>query len=428
MKILFLNNFRGFQETFIPFKQVNFLVGENSTGKSSILSLLKLMTLPDFWGNDDFNVEDIELGFFNELVSNNTSDRKNFQLAFHNDEHDRLFKTIKLNYTNQAGSPRLNEIRILFENMNIIFNIGEKQVRYKIKHVEYQCDSLDNFKIWVNDNNFDHIKYTVVAKDQERYSEFNTKFSFIDIKFLLRRTFPKMNSGLARAAFLPVSTWVAPIRTKPKRIYETFKLVYSSEGIHTPHLIKSILSNQLKKIISKETFSETIEKFGKSSGLFDKIEIEYMGKDLSSPFSLNVFLNGFPIKLTNVGYGVGQVLPLLTEILVSNKFRWFAIQQPEVHLHPRAQAALGDFIFDAVKNKSQNFLIETHSDFIIDRFRTRIKTSKTKYSSQVLYFERTKKGNMVSEIEIEEDGQYAEQQPKSFRNFFINEEISLLSL
>ncbi|MBC7486579.1 MAG: AAA family ATPase, partial [Cytophagaceae bacterium] len=80
MKILYLNNFRGFEQTYIPFKQVNFFVGENSSGKSSILSLLKLMSSPQFWNNDDFNISDIELGFFNELVSNTLIGKKSFQI------------------------------------------------------------------------------------------------------------------------------------------------------------------------------------------------------------------------------------------------------------------------------------------------------------------------------------------------------------
>lgn len=99
-----------------------------------------------------------------------------------------------------------------------------------------------------------------------------------------------------------------------------------------------------------------------------------------------------------------------------------------MHLHPRAQAALGEFIYDSVKLSAHNFLIETHSDFILDRFRLKILNSKFKIESQVLFFERTKKGNIVTAIEIEENGQYAENQPKTFRDFFITEELNLLSI
>jgi len=428
MKLLYLNNFRGFQNTVIPFRQVNFFVGENSTGKSSILSLLKLMTNVQFWNNDDFNIADIELGFFNELVSNNITGKKTFQIAFHIDqdtESERPFKTILVNYENKLGAPKLFQIRLLVKNFNILIKVSEKQYRVQIKETNYECNSEESFKTWLKDNDFKNIKYSIFSPTED----FGPRSSFIEIRSFLRTKLPKeLLTGIVRPNFLPFSTWIAPIRTKPKRIYESFKLAYSSEGDHTPLLIKTVLSNQFKKIISKEAFTTALDKFGKNSGLFDKIDIEILGKDLSSPFVLNVYINGYPLKLTNVGYGVGQVLPLLAEILVSYKNRWFSIQQPEVHLHPKAQAALGEFIFDSAKNQNQNFLIETHSDFIIDRFRNKIKQGKSKVETQILFFERTKKGNIVTPIIIEADGQYSEDQPKTFRDFFINEELNLLSL
>lgn len=433
MKILYLNNFRGFQKTFIPFQNVNFFVGENSTGKSSILSLLKLMSHPLFWNNDDFNITDIELGFFNELVSNNLKGKKQFQIAFHSDpEIERPFKTIKANYENNKGEPILTEIRLQIKNYNILINISQKQLRFQIKKTEYECNSLETFQKWIDDNDFKDVKYNIHSTKDDFLpgNSFSSRASFYEIRSYLRKRLPgNINlSGIIRPNFLPVSTWIAPIRTKPKRIYESYKLTYSSEGDHTPLLIKSILSNQFKKTISKEEFAIALEKFGKNSNLFDKIEIENLGKDLTSPFILNVYLNGYPLKLTNVGYGVGQVLPLLAEILVATKGRWFSIQQPEVHLHPKAQAALGDFIFDAVKLHDQNFLIETHSDFIIDRFRSKIRNKKLKATTQILFFERNKNGNIVTPIPIDEVGQYSEIQPKSFRDFFINEELNLLAL
>lgn len=428
MKLLYLNNFRGFQNTIIPFSQVNFFVGENSTGKSSVLSLLKLMSNAQFWNNDDFNIADIELGFFNELISNNIIGKKNFQIGFHYDQDsdsERPFKTVLANYENKLGAPSLFQIRLLIKNFNILIKVSEKQFRFQIKETNYECISQDSFETWIKDSDFTKVKYSVYTPNDD----FGPRVSFFEIRSFLRTKLPKdLLNGIVRPNFLPYSTWIAPIRTKPKRIYESFKLAYSPEGDHTPLLIKSVLSNQFKNIISKDAFSNALEKFGKNSGLFDKIDIQTLGKDLSSPFVLNIYLNGFPLKLTNVGYGVGQVLPLLAEILVANNKRWFSIQQPEVHLHPKAQAALGDFIFESAKLQHQNFLIETHSDFIIDRFRNKIKQGKSKVESQVLFFERNKKGNTVTSINIETDGQYAENQPKSFRDFFINEELNLLSL
>ena len=107
----------------------------------------------------------------------------------------------------------------------------------------------------------------------------------------------------------------------------------------------------------------------------------------------------------------------------------FAIQQPEVHLHPRAQAALGEFIYNIHLAENKNFMIETHSEYLIDRFRINISKNKDKkVNSQVLFFERTDNGNNVHVIEIDDKGRYSEDQPEVFMNFFVKEGLDLLGV
>ena len=407
---------------------MNFLVGENSTGKSSVLALLKLMSTPQFWNNDDFNIVDLELGSFSELLTTKPLDgKKEFQLGFHIDddleERARFTNTFLATYKNEQGSPRLTSIRLFIDSLNILIELRDSQMKVFIKEVKYLISEPEKFKYWIEDSNFKSIPSTIYGRDRNGIN------LFYEIRNALRNTLPSSIkiSGALRPEFLPFPTWIAPIRSKPKRIYESFKLIFSPEGDHTPLLIKHILSNKFKKNISKEAFAKALQKFGSASGLFDKIEIKNLGKEESSPFHLNIFLNKSPIRITNVGYGVGQVLPVLTEILVSFSGNWFSVQQPEVHLHPKAQAALGAFFFEATK-KQKYFLVETHSDFLIDRYRLCLKQNSHSISSQVLFFERTKNGNKVTGISIDKSGQYSENQPNSFRSFFINEELDLLSL
>lgn len=56
-KFIFLDNYRGFTDTLVPIKDVNFLVGENSTGKTSVLAILKLLSPPDFWLQNEFDLK-----------------------------------------------------------------------------------------------------------------------------------------------------------------------------------------------------------------------------------------------------------------------------------------------------------------------------------------------------------------------------------
>ena len=78
MKLLYVNNFRGFSDTFIPVADVNFFVGENSTGKSSIMYLINLLGSPEFWLTQNFNNDEVELGNFKDIVSANADDKTYF--------------------------------------------------------------------------------------------------------------------------------------------------------------------------------------------------------------------------------------------------------------------------------------------------------------------------------------------------------------
>jgi predicted ATPase len=116
-------------------------------------------------------------------------------------------------------------------------------------------------------------------------------------------------------------------------------------------------------------------------------------------------------------------------MLVRNKGAWFAIQQPEVHLHPRAQAALGDLLFQMSELEQKHFVIETHSDFMVDRFRLNMqRTKQHKVKAQILFFERSGDGNKLTIIPIQSDGEYSPEQPKSFRDFFVKEQLSILGI
>ena len=103
------------------------------------------------------------------------------------------------------------------------------------------------------------------------------------------------------------------------------------------------------------------------------------------------------------------------------------MQQPEVHLHPRAQAALGTFFSGLVKEGSRSFVIETHSDFLIDRVRQEI-AAKTLPADHVgiLFFERDGLKTTIHDLRLDEQGNVLNT-PPGYRRFFMEEEMRLLT-
>jgi hypothetical protein len=219
-------------------------------------------------------------------------------------------------------------------------------------------------------------------------------------------------------------TWIAPIRTKPKRIYDGINIGYSPEGEHAPLLLRKSLRSRS----GSQRFAERLRSFGNASGLFETVFAHSFGKGSKDPFELVIRLKGADLNINNVGYGVSQALPLVVEFLTSEKQRVFAVQQPEVHLHPRAQAALGELVFELVKEKRHSFFIETHSDYLIDRFRLSMRSDDDPPPTQMLFFNRTAEGNRVHPLAISRKGLYPTEQPEEFRDFFVKEELRLLDI
>jgi predicted ATPase len=223
------------------------------------------------------------------------------------------------------------------------------------------------------------------------------------------------------------STFLAPIRAKPQAIYSGGKKDFSTEGSHIPFMIKDVFfdRNRYPAYIKK-----MLDDYGKESGLFDSLDVKRFGNDKTDPFELLIKKGESNYKISIVGYGVSQILPIIMEMLQS-KNGLFSIQQPEVHLHPKAQSAFGGFLYQVARHEKGTItVIETHSDYIIDRFRYRMKESENKIPAQVLFFRNNGKHNIITSIKIQDDGKYDAKSEalEDFRSFFIDESFRLMEI
>ena len=106
--------------------------------------------------------------------------------------------------------------------------------------------------------------------------------------------------------------------------------------------------------------------------------------------------------------------------------RTFLLQQPEVHLHPRGQAALASLFVDSASNRRHQFLIETHSDYIVDRIRICVRRRQIAPEDvSILYFEPRGNAVTIHNLTLDEDGNL-EGAPPGYRAFFARETDALL--
>ncbi len=428
MPILYVDNYRGFKDTYIPLKDVNFFVGENSTGKTSILSLIKILSSFEFWFFNSFNTTEITLGTFDEMVNKG---QKSFSIGFLG-ENPKLFPNISeavyMSFINHDGLPFISEFSYIRNNYNIkIFfkNVLKCKVEKIKENFINKSYSISFFKQWIEHMNTLKRGFKISENELEHEFALARKIKGIEEEIVKKGIIPKLESQMS--FFGRDANWIAPIRAKPKRIYESYDLHKSLEGEDSPDKLRKMLASKEAK--SKEILSKDIFPFGEKSGLFKGIELKRLGTGDLSPYEINIILDNQAFKICNVGYGVSQILPILVDTFTGFKKQWFLIQQPEIHLHPKAQAAVGDLIYDIHVAEEKNFIIETHSEYLINRFRLRLKENRSNNPrSQVLFFERTDTGNRVQPIEIQNNGKYQENLPATFLDFFIEEDLKLLGI
>lgn len=421
-KFLYLNNFRGFNKAFIGLQQINFFVGENSTGKTSVLRVIKVLSDPSFWLRDNFRTLGHEFGYFNEIT-----DKDFFEIGICSKKNDSYTFNL-LRFEEDDGLPEISTFRLVDRTSNFKAIKRGSNIKYHITTSGIESflngDIKFNFEQWIEFGDVVDVPFKSIRIDKH-----NSLPLLYNIHFYVTNHV-KGNKRIPNYLFLQPFIWIAPIRTEPKRTYDNYQLIYNPDGTHTPYLLKSFL-RQNKRSKARIHFETIINRFGIDSGLFEKIETVPLGKSKTSPFELNVILNNRPVKITNVGYGISQILPVIVEIIAVEAFVWLAIQQPEIHMHPKAQAAFGDLLYKSAVEDNKSFIIETHSDYTIDRYRIKKSSDKqntNKPKSQVVFFHRNADGNCANNIEILSDGSYSDDQPKEFKEFFIKEQLALLKI
>lgn len=462
--ILYVNNFRGFSKTSIEFSGVNLLVGENSTGKTSIMSLISLLSSHEFLLRSKFKNQFVDLGRFDEIINKGGSDSLIDIGVFKNKEDNHsidkrlVFDGTILRFSKYDGFPFLHKMILTNNRTAIVFEFFAEDSRMEYHIIELATETIsDTQKLiphlletppssWnvltnrvVTDKStegpalanlyktllFGGLLTVMILEDDHKGSEEKGTQETRDLIQDFRK--PAQQLFAASKALLPGTIWVAPIRSKPQRIYEEKDSDYSAEGIHVPQTLKKIFKNKTK--LKHKAFIKGLEKFGKESKLFDKIDIGLFGDSEMSPFSINIEKNGRKIPIVNVGYGVSQILPIITELLIQGKESIFLIQQPEVHLHPKSQAAFGELIFNQFASEDKLFFVETHSEYVVDRIKINLRKSRKKKIHNhvnILFFENTELGNKVTEIKLDKGGNYAAPPPDAYRDFFITEGLDLL--
>lgn len=426
MKALYIKNLRCFAEPgWIPLAPVTLLVGENSSGKTTFLAAARMASdlANGRQGEFDFNEEPFRLGAFEQLAhykGGRGGRAKAFELGL--EQVETLFRAIR------EGSPQQQSFSVKTQGTFASVDAQPKLVAWtQTCDKDYVRAALPNPTAEVGTV---HIDYQIGDQRRERREP---SLGFLPRPGFLPRSWLQELPESSRSGFLarrPLfhrgqeRPWAfAPIRSHPERTFDRKMAAMQPSGAHVPMLLAQYDGQKRWAPLRK-----ALDDFGQSSGLFQKLEVKQLGRSKSSPFQLQLKLSGPAINLIDVGYGVSQALPLVFDILRAPNNQSFLLQQPEVHLHPRAQAAFGSLLLQLAKSTGKQFVVETHSDHIVDRVRMDVRDHKGLSPDDVviLYFEREGTEVKIHPIRVDKQGNLIGV-PPGYRRFFLEEERRFLA-
>lgn len=485
METIRLKNIKAFEDSGeIEIKPLTIFVGENSSGKSSLVRFLPVIA-------QTFQ-EDVmtPLLFFGKWI-----DYGNYASVAHNSTDEDLAFEFKIKTTHILqflfGRIKLEYLKEIYSNMK-----KNRETRCKVKLFKNKRKiQVKSFKIYIgNENlftiNFETNKYTIISKyfnkingmklffkfnrfipeldergfssllkdffKENNFEKFEEAFKFLDRNYYyysseelllfedslksdekliiedaknLREeyeTISRMLRGIERyfERYSSKLTYIGPFRNDPERVYRESESTYKNVGIrgeNTSFVLKQSYNdktNLLEKVSNwlhtalgvKLTIKEVYE-----NNLF---EIKIKGK------------NEYEANLIDVGYGISQVLPIISELyrgqesdLEEEHFRsprsfyeTLLIEQPELHLHPKAQSNLAELFVDRIR-QNKKIIVETHSEHLIRKLQVLIANPSIKFSKDdlaIYYIDKEGTGSVAKKMELNDYGQFLTPWPSGF--------------
>lgn len=424
-------------------RPLTFLVGENSTGKSTVLgcydTLYRFITRPDRLETDiNFDVEPFRMGGFSDIVHKSENLRDSFKVGieFESRSKSRQFQYLITLMEMDGGFESVISKQELGSSRGGILFTSEREVEKSrkserfgrilevIEKTEIQKDLLFNIKLigrYASRSIFEVLEFA-----QYRAGNFpeNANSEEEEFQKWLEHVW-KPNVGRSYISSRNAAFSFAPIRNKLDRIIEPIKSSPAPDGGDIPTVLMNIAQSDSEEWIE---LKRQLIKFGNSSGLFSDLSVRRLGDSMADPFQLQVRVRGPIVNMFNVGYGVNQIFPILVRILNSKRGATFLLQEPEVHLHPKGQAEFSSLIIGLINRRKHKYIIETHSDYMVDR--ARIEIMKGKISPKdvsLIYLEPDQTSVKVHNIEFDKQANLVGA-PESYGDFFLKETDSLLGL
>ena len=166
-------------------------------------------------------------------------------------------------------------------------------------------------------------------------------------------------------------------------------------------MISSLLSSRVRLFPIEEQILKWLQRLE----LIDSYDLNPTYGPQDYGFLVQQYKDGPKVRFTDVGFGVSQVLPVLTLCYYAPEGSILILEQPEAHLHPKAQSELADVLIDVVKNRNIQIILESHSEHLLLRLMRRIAEEEISADQTAFHFCQIEDGNSRAEqLKVDEYG------------------------
>ncbi len=410
-----VKNFKCFEDTGeLELRPLTVFVGPNSSGKSSIvqflLALRQTVESTDirtaFAPNDGW----VKLGSYPDFIFRHEWQRKlEAMLEFHllapvrsGRRPDKLLLKVRWRYNKKTTQIRLEE-------SELVFNDGEftKHVVRKARGYEAILKSAsEDGKEWRHEALPIHFyDLAVRIKKGEKPSDLSPKVPRHPMVFIMGEIVESELRGLF---------YLGPLREFPQRSYVISGQAPSDVGVRGERSAEVLwFASRTKK--QRQQMLENINRWVKEFGIAKEVRLQRLGKSNQYQVLFVDAATNLPMNIADVGFGASQLLPIIVQGFYAPLGSVMLIEQPEIHLHPKAQATLGDLLMEVVKAGDRQIIVETHSEHLLARIQRRIAEQKFSHEQvAIYYFEPTPNGTKIHRLELDKYGQLVEPIPEGF--------------
>jgi hypothetical protein len=403
-----IQGFKSWQDTHpIKMASLTSFFGANSSGKTAILQLL-LMLKQTAESTDRLRVLHtgdelayVDLGTFHDIAyGHKVPSSISFELDW-----------VLPKPLNIADPDTLQ--RRLFRIVELHFEavISGNADGIQVEHFEYSFQSGKNaFRFGMRQEENLRTGYEVITDGYEFKRSRGRPFG--TIRPIKCYGFPdEVNAQYHNAGFLSELVlafeqlfqgihYLGPLREYPHRSY-----VWGGEppvdvGRRGEKAVPALLAARARNTLisrgqgrKRQRVDERIAQWLRDFGMIDSFSLEPIAKNRRD-YEVRVKRSpdATEVLITDVGFGVSQILPVLTLCYYAPEGSTIILEQPEIHLHPSVQAQLADVFIDAIKYHDVQILIESHSEHLLRRLQRRVAEGVISENDAALYFVINSKG------------------------------------